>query len=63
MRILHTQGDDTVVLTERVERLQSTAEAGKVVDLHVIGAFEIGEGKIAYWRDYFDSRESNALSS
>ena len=40
-----------VVLTERVDRFIG---AEKTVELPVMGAFEIEDGKIAAWRDYFD---------
>lgn len=63
MQVLHIQGDASVVLTERLETFKSKATPGKVVELHVMGAFEIRDGRIAHWRDYFDSRESAALSS
>jgi limonene-1,2-epoxide hydrolase len=40
-----------VVLTERIDRLTM---AGKPVVLPVMGAFDLRDGKIAAWRDYFD---------
>ena len=40
-----------VVFTERVDRFTI---AGKTVSLPVAGVFEIRDGKIAAWRDYFD---------
>ncbi len=40
-----------VVLTERVDRFVMGA---KTVELPVMGAFEVRDGKIAAWRDYFD---------
>jgi limonene-1,2-epoxide hydrolase len=40
-----------VVLTERVD-VFTTAE--KSIELPVMGAFEVRDGKIAAWRDYFD---------
>ena len=40
-----------VVLTERVDRF---IDADKTVELPVAGIFEIRDGKIAAWRDYFD---------
>lgn len=50
-----------VVLTERVDRF--TVD-GKTVELPVAGVFELRDGKIAAWRDYFDlatwSRQSQA---
>lgn len=39
-----------VVLTERVDRFLGA----KNVELPVMGVFEIKDGKIAAWRDYFD---------
>lgn len=63
MQVLHIQGDSATVLTERLETFTSKTNPGKVVELHVMGAFELRDGKIAHWRDYFDSKESAALSS
>ena len=63
MQVLHVQGDASTVLTERLERFTSKTNPGKMVDLHVMGAFELRNGKIAHWRDYFNSKESAALSS
>jgi limonene-1,2-epoxide hydrolase len=41
------------VLTERVDRLL-TCKGEPVVTLRVMGIFELADGKIAAWRDYFD---------
>lgn len=43
--------DGDVVLTERVDTFQM---GEKTVALEVMGAFELRDGKIAAWRDYFD---------
>jgi len=40
------------VLTERVDRFDMPG--GKKIDLPVMGTFEIEDGKIVAWRDYFD---------
>jgi limonene-1,2-epoxide hydrolase len=40
-----------VVIAERVDR---TKAGDKSVDLPCTGIFEIRDGKIGYWRDYFD---------
>jgi limonene-1,2-epoxide hydrolase len=40
-----------VVLTERVDVFTLP---GKTIDLPVMGTFEVRDGKIAAWRDYFD---------
>jgi limonene-1,2-epoxide hydrolase len=40
-----------VVLTERTDRFEI---GGRWIALPVMGAFELRDGKIARWRDYFD---------
>ena len=40
------------VLTERIDRFDMPG--GKKIDLPVMGTFEIENGKITAWRDYFD---------
>jgi limonene-1,2-epoxide hydrolase len=45
-----SDGGDTVV-TERTDRFVTN---GKAVALPVAGVFELRDGKIAAWRDYFD---------
>ena len=48
-----------VVLTERVDKFLGE----KPMSLQVMGAFEIKDGKIAAWRDYFDLAEwTNQMS-
>lgn len=49
MRNLAASGN--VVFAERVDR---TDAGGRHVDLPVVGVFEIQDGKIVAWRDYFD---------
>jgi limonene-1,2-epoxide hydrolase len=49
--IKHIVADGEVVLTERVD----TFTLGeKKIKLDVMGTFELRDGKIAAWRDYFD---------
>ncbi|MEX0786361.1 MAG: limonene-1,2-epoxide hydrolase family protein [Dehalococcoidia bacterium] len=48
--VLQISAAGDVVLTERVDRFIGE----KSVELPVMGAFEIKDGKIAAWRDYFD---------
>jgi limonene-1,2-epoxide hydrolase len=45
------EGDDGAVLTERLDKF---ALGGKNIELPVAGVFELSEGKISAWRDYFD---------
>ena len=53
-------GDGDVVLAERAERFQKPGETAVHV-LPVTGVFEMAGGKIAKWRDYFDSRQTDPL--
>jgi limonene-1,2-epoxide hydrolase len=59
--ILHIAEADGVVLTER---LDTFLIGGKHVELPVAGVFEVADGKINSWRDYFDmatwSRQTGA---
>jgi limonene-1,2-epoxide hydrolase len=41
-----------VVLTERLDVIGT---AGQSLPIPVMGTFEVRDGKIAHWRDYFDS--------
>jgi len=49
--ILKIAEGDGAVLTERVDKFSL---GGKSVELPVAGVFELKDGKIAAWRDYFD---------
>ena len=48
------EGDPGVVLTERVDRFEIN---GKWLELPVMGTFEVADGKITAWRDYFDMNQ------
>ena len=53
--VLHlVEGTNGVVLTERVDRFMIK---GKWVALPVMGTFEVVNGKIRAWRDYFDMNQ------
>ena len=49
--VRHAVADGPIVLTERVDHFHAP---GKVISLPVMGVFEVADGKIAAWRDYFD---------
>ena len=53
-RVRNIVADGPVVLTERVDVF--LMPNGKV-ELPVMGTFEVREGKIAAWRDYFDMKQ------
>lgn len=50
-QILALASSGDTVFTERVDRFEMN---GKKVALPVAGVFEVRDGKIAAWRDYFD---------
>lgn len=49
--VLSIMAEGNTVLTERLDRFVIN---GKTVTLPVMGSFEVSEGKITAWRDYFD---------
>ncbi len=50
-RMVNVSSDDTVVLTERVDQIS----VGRLhVQFWVCGRFEVVDGQITVWRDYFD---------
>ncbi len=49
--ILNIAAAGNTVFAERVDR---TETGGKQIDLPVVGVFELQDGKITAWRDYFD---------
>jgi limonene-1,2-epoxide hydrolase len=50
-RIENIAADGDTVLTERVDLF---VRAAGTIELPVMGTFEVRDGKIAAWRDYFD---------
>jgi len=49
--MLNVASDGDVVLTERVDHFVSPE---RTISLPVMGTFEVQDGKITAWRDYFD---------
>lgn len=49
--IISIAADGNVVLTERVDRF---FRSDRTIVLPVMGTFEVVDGRIAVWRDYFD---------
>ena len=52
--IRHLLSDGAVVMTERVDYVRL---GGKTAGLRIAGVFEVHEGVITGWRDYFDPKE------
>ena len=55
VKILKSAEAGNVVFTERIDSL---VLADRVGDLPVTGIFEVDDGKITAWRDYFDMRQA-----
>ena len=53
--VLHQVEQGNVVMNERVDRF--VMADGKKISIRVAGLFEIRDGKIAVWTDYFDLNE------
>ena len=53
-RVINIAANGPVVLTERVDVFKLP---GKSFELQVMGTFEVNEGKISAWRDYFDMNQ------
>ena len=53
-RLDNIAADGDVVMTERVDVFHLP---GKSIELPVMGTFEVRDGKIAAWRDYFDMQQ------
>lgn len=49
--VLRQLESGNVVVNERIDRF---AQGEKKIELPVVGVFELRDGKIATWRDYFD---------
>lgn len=50
--VVHRQvADDTIVMNERTDRFEM---GGSWLELPVMGVFEVVDGKVRLWRDYFD---------
>ncbi len=52
--VRHLLSDDSVVMTERVDYVRM---GGKTAGLRIAGVFEVYDGFISGWRDYFDLNE------
>jgi limonene-1,2-epoxide hydrolase len=50
-RVINIAASGPVVMTERVDVFKLP---GKSFELPVMGTFEVSDGKISAWRDYFD---------
>jgi limonene-1,2-epoxide hydrolase len=59
--VLRQVEDGSTVLNERIDRFW--LPGGKTIELRVAGVFEVRDGLITLWRDYFDLAEFTAQMS
>ena len=52
--VVNLVGDDRVVMTERTEHFTRTDGSREPFVLPVMGVFEVRDGKVVAWRDYFE---------
>lgn len=51
--ILRQTASGNVVMNERIDKLPT--KSGRQIELPVAGVFEVNDGLITFWRDYFDN--------
>ncbi|MGB4862318.1 MAG: limonene-1,2-epoxide hydrolase family protein [Tepidiformaceae bacterium] len=56
--VLNQAASGDVVMNERIDHFIAN---GKEISLRVVGVFELHDGKITAWRDYFDMAQFRAL--
>ncbi len=54
LQVNHIVGDESVVLTERTEFFEHRGGTKPSFALPVMGSFELRDGKVTAWRDYFE---------
>jgi limonene-1,2-epoxide hydrolase len=54
VRVINIAANGPVVMTERLDVFRLP---GKSFELQVMGTFEVCDGKINAWRDYFDQSQ------
>lgn len=57
---LQVEGENGVVMNERTDRFYLQ---GNWMELPVMGVFELRDGKISKWRDYFDMQAAAPLNA
>ena len=54
LRLINVVAEGPIVMTERVDVFKVPS---KSFELQVMGTFEVSDGKISAWRDYFDQSQ------
>ncbi len=59
--VISIVGDGNTVMAERLEHFRNKTNAVEPCDLPVVGVFEMADGKIKAWRDYWDKAAAEPL--
>jgi limonene-1,2-epoxide hydrolase len=59
--VIHIVANGPIVLTERLEYFKHRKGEKPDCELPVMGAFELKDGKIIAWRDYFELSHAKSL--
>jgi limonene-1,2-epoxide hydrolase len=51
--VIRQTATGNTVMNERVDRFNTAS--GRTIELPVMGIFEVNDGHITFWRDYFDN--------
>lgn len=54
LQVHNLVADERIVMTERVEHFVHRAGQKPSFDLPVMGIFEVHDGRVTHWRDYFE---------
>jgi len=54
-------GDENIVMAERLEHFKNKTNAVEPCELPVTGVFDMADGKIKAWRDYWDKAAAEPL--
>lgn len=60
LELLRIAAGDGAIFAERIERFYKPPDTAKS-SLYVAGVFEVKDGKISVWRDYFDADQIKVL--
>lgn len=59
--VISIVGDENLVMAERLEHFKNKTNAVEPCELPVTGVFEMADGKIKAWRDYWDKTAAESL--
>ena len=61
LEVVSIVGEANTVMAERVEHFRNKTNAVEPFELPVVGVFELADGKIKAWRDYWEKSAAEPL--